>query len=89
MNRTDALPYVSYMVDDTGNERHQTDIPENAVLVGWGCGFELMFVAVWSYLPGIQVDPDEAEELAIDLLQERAWFAHHPPPAADFVITGE
>lgn len=99
MNREQALPYVSFGVDDAlasytrdGNQMvagiYRRDIPANAVLVGWQAGFELLFVAVWSYLPDTKLEAGEAEELARDLLQERRWFADNDnPPAADYVLT--
>jgi hypothetical protein len=87
MKREQALPYVSFAVDDALAERSVTDIPANARLVGWQCGPEPLFVAVWSYLPGTILDDDEAEELARDLLKERCWFVDDKnPPDADYVI---
>jgi hypothetical protein len=86
MNRTEALPFVSYAVDDALSERAPTDAPENARLVGWHCRAEPLFVAVWSYL-GVTLDDEEAEELARDILQERRWFADNDnPPPADYVL---
>jgi hypothetical protein len=74
MNREQALPYVAYAVDDALAERHLCEIPDNARLVGWQCGAEPMFVAVWSYLGG-RLSDDEAVDLAVDLLKEKNWFA--------------
>ena len=86
MTRTDALPYVSFAVDDALCERKPSEAPENARLVGYQAGFEPLFVAVWSYLGG-RIDDDQAEELALDLLIEKQWFADcENPPAADYVI---
>jgi hypothetical protein len=84
MTREQALPYVACCVDDALSEREIKDMPANARLVGWQCGFELMFVAVWSYLD-LELDDQEAEELAVELLIERKWFAGKPTPA-DYVI---
>lgn len=74
MTRERALPYVSYCVDDALSERSIKDMPANARLVGWQCGFEPLFVAVWSYLD-VRLGDDEAEEIAADFLCERKWFA--------------
>lgn len=74
MTRDEALPYIAYAVDDALAIRDLKDMPDNARLIGWQCGFEPMFVAVWSYL-GVRLDDDEAVELATDLLVERNWFA--------------
>lgn len=86
MNRVDAIPYVSFYLDDALAVRAAGDMPENARLVGWQCGFEPMFVAVWSYL-GIRLAADVAEDIARDYLIERKWFADcDSPPAADYVL---
>ena len=83
MTKAQALPYVSYAVDDALNERNVSDMPANARLVGWQCGFEPLFVAVWSYL-GNELDDSEAEEIATDLLTEKNWF--HDIKPADYII---
>ena len=80
MNKKQALEYVSYCVDDALCERNIADMPENARLVGWQCGFEPLFVAVWSYL-GVKLSEEEAEEIAIDLLEEKKWFTDESIPA--------
>ncbi|MBT2325505.1 hypothetical protein J7E62_24535 [Variovorax paradoxus] len=88
MNRADALPYVGHCVDDTLNHTEgcrSHDIPDNARLVGWQCGFEPMFVAVWSYLD-IRLEDEEAIDIAIDLLDEIGWFNGEPPREPDHVI---
>jgi hypothetical protein len=86
MKRKDALEYVSYAVDDALSERDPGEAPKNARLVGWQCGFEPLFVAVWSYL-NVKLDDDEAENLAKDLLVEKQWFSDcENPPDADFII---
>jgi hypothetical protein len=77
MNREQAVSYISYCVDDALAERTISDMPTNARFVGWQCGFEPLFVAVWSYL-NVPLDDLEAEELAIDLLSEKKWFADRP-----------
>ena len=85
MRRSEALPYVSYCVDSALSERKLADMPENARLVGWQCGFEPLFVAVWSMFDGVELDEEEAEEIAIDLLVEKSWFADGAKPA-DYII---
>jgi hypothetical protein len=84
MNRSQAIPYIGYCVDDALAERVLSDMPKNARLIGWQCGFEPMFVAVWSYLD-VPLDDEEAEELAMALLIEKRWFAGEPD-AADYVF---
>jgi hypothetical protein len=85
MTRDQASQYIGHCVDDTGKARWLKDMPRNARLVGWQCGFEPMFVAVWSYLPNTRLDDADAEELAADYLSEIGWFAEDPTPA-DYVL---
>jgi hypothetical protein len=74
MTREQALPYVSYYLDDAPSPDHSTtDIKDDARLVGWQCGFEPLFIAVQSYLPGVRIDDEEAIEIATDYLQEIGW----------------
>jgi hypothetical protein len=84
MTREQALPYIAYGVDDALSEMPVKDMPPNARLVGWQCGFEPLFVAVWSYLD-FDLDDKEAEELARELLIEKNWF-NGPWKPADYVI---
>jgi len=91
MTRELALPYVSFIADDALSFREPAGLPcdeitPNAVLVGWQCGFEPLFVAVKSHLSGIAIDPDEAVELATDGLIERNWFSGEPRQP-DYVIS--
>lgn len=67
-----------YAVVREGNPSKRLDDPTAApcypsVLVGWQCGFEPLFVAVHSYLD-VKLTDYEAEELAVDYLEERGWF---------------
>lgn len=84
MQRADAIPYIAFCVDDAMSVRSIEDMPANARLVGWQCGFEPMFVAVWSYLD-VKLGDDEAEALASDMLEERKWFSGEATPA-DYVL---
>lgn len=91
MTREQARDYISFCVDDALGVRSIDDMPANARLIGWQCGFEPMFVAVWSY-PGDtkgnidRVDDDDAVEIAIDILMERKWFADNEPRQPDFIF---
>ena len=82
----DALPYVAYVIDDALNVKEYTGqyIPEWSVLIGWQCGFEPLFIAVYSYLD-IELDDQEAEELATDYLEEIKWF-NGDKKACDYII---
>lgn len=84
MNKTQAMPYVAVALDDALAVRDVSAIPDNARLVGWQCGFEPMFVAVFSYL-GVKLDDAEAENIATDYLREKAWFSGEPT-AADYIL---
>jgi hypothetical protein len=90
LTREQAREYISFCVDDALNERSIDDMPDNARLVGWQCGFEPFIVAVWSYLPGIKLLDVDAEDIATDLLVERAWFStmgvDGDPPPPDFIL---
>lgn len=86
MLRSDAIPYVSFVVDDSGSGRELGADPHAivresgerfkhpSVLVGWQCGFEPLFVAVHSYLD-VRLDDSDAEEMAREYLEERGWFS--------------
>jgi hypothetical protein len=81
MNREQARALVGYAVDDACSRRHICEIPDpdtNVRYVGWQCGFEPMFVAVWSCLPNVRLDAVDAEDLARDLLHEVGWFSGEP-----------
>jgi hypothetical protein len=97
MNRTQAIPYVAYIVDDAGSGRtlgadphaivrspEMSDFKYASALVGWQCGFEPLFVAVHSYLD-VALTEEEATELATDYLDEIGWFSNGPTDP-DFVI---
>lgn len=85
MKREDAIPYLrSEAVDNALAFRRVEDRPENARFIGWQCGAEPMFVAVWSYL-GDRLDDDEAIELVVDYLCEKGWFADGPTKP-DYVL---
>ncbi len=80
MTREQAIPHILYCVDDALADRSLSDMPANARLVGWQCGFEPLFVAVWSHLSDTQgnldrIDDNDAVEIATDLLDEEKWFA--------------
>lgn len=86
----DYASYVSYIADDAGSFRRPAGLPcdeptELDVLVGWQCGFEPLFVRVRSYL-GVEIDNDEAVELATDGLNEIGWFGAEGPREPDYII---
>jgi len=96
MERQDAIEYVGFVVDDAGAGRDLDDDPHAiireagdqfqypSVLVGWQCGFEPLFVAVHSYLD-VELDEDEAAEMATEFLAERNWFIGEPKEP-DYII---
>ncbi len=86
MTRAQSLPYLAYVLDDGLSPHPLSDLKANARLVGWQCGFEPLFVAVQSYLPGVLLDESDAEEIAIDYLLEIGWFADSTRTEPDYVI---
>lgn len=79
MTRNQALPYIGHILDDALSPDHSMDdLRADAVLVGWQCGFEPMFVAVQSCIPGVVLDADDATEIATDYLTEIGWFSNEP-----------
>lgn len=87
MTKAEALPFVAHYLDDAQGIRQAAFMPDlsRVRLVGWQCGFEPLFVAVWSYLPNTRLDAEEAEEIAADYLAEIKWFSGEPTPA-DYVL---
>ena len=79
MNYADAIPYISYIADDSLSARPYSgeQLPPKTILVGWQCGFEPLFVAVYSYLD-VELTCAEAEEIAKDYLAEINWFSDEP-----------
>lgn len=70
-----AMDYVSYVLDTAlSPDRQKSDIKPGHVLVGWQCGFEPLFVAVVGAYDHENVDETEAEEIALDYLDEIKWF---------------
>lgn len=86
MKRGNAWPYIGYYVDSALAERKQEEMPVNARLIGWQCGFEPMFVAVWSMFEDVKLDDDEAVEIATDLLVEKKWFTGGVPTDPDYIL---
>lgn len=87
MNRTTAIQYIAHCLDDALAVRQLAEMPNNARLIGYQCGYEPLFIAVWSYLPGITLNVDEAEEIARDYLTELGWFADcENPPSAEYTL---
>ena len=82
--RTALLPYIATVIDTALSADHTiNDVDARATLVGWQCGFEPMVIAVISATmdtKGVRdvVDREESEEIAIDYLVERKWFAAGP-----------
>ena len=80
MKFVDALPYVAKIVDTAlsvqdciGSDAGQMLEGKKCELVGWQCGFEPHFIAVVDAYD-CEVEDDEAEEIAVDYLEEQNWF---------------
>jgi|SRR5262252_5877549 len=100
MKRENAIEYVSMIIDDAlgayspdsefAQHPDRTGIVDSDTLIGWQCGFEPMFIAVRSYLPGVVIDWEEAEDLAIDYLTEKKWFSpDRLEREADYIFEGK
>jgi hypothetical protein len=85
--RSQAQPFIAYVLTDALSTLPLSDLLPDATLVGWQCGFEPMVVAVQSYMPRTRVDASDAEEIAADYLAEIGWFSDGPTDA-DFIIEG-
>ena len=89
MSRDHVTPNVSFVVDDALNGREVGADPNayvrykgdewkySSILIGWQCGYECLFVAVHSYID-VQLETEEAIEIATDFLAERDWFSGEP-----------
>jgi len=86
MNRADALPYIAHVLTDALGALPLDQLRPDATLIGWQCGFEPMFVAVQSYLPGVTIDADDAEGIAVDYLDEMGWFADGPTEPDHYIL---
>lgn len=83
----DYLPYVSHVLDTAlSPNRAKSDIGTGSMLVSFQCGFEPLVVAVVGAYDGEQVEAEEAEEIAVDYLEEIGWFGEEGPREADLVI---
>lgn len=69
ITKQELIPYIGHCLDDALSVRRAEDMPDNARLVVYQCGFETRVIAVWSYL-GCRLDEYEAEEIATDYLLE-------------------
>ena len=72
--------YAGYVVDDALSGRkygadQYAKCHTNSRIIGWQCGFEPMLVIVNSYLSDVEIETDEAIELATDYLEEINWFS--------------
>ncbi|MGH8010935.1 MAG: hypothetical protein ACREQ4_00385 [Candidatus Binataceae bacterium] len=76
MTREEALPYVSFQMDDAHERRHAkpADVHPDDRLVGFQQDLETVFVAVRSHLPGVRLTDQVSKDLARDYLTEIGWF---------------
>lgn len=88
LNQGRIKELTSFVVDDALAEHPVSAIKDryDVTYVGYQAGFEMLFVAVISYLPGCVVEPDEACEIATDLLLEKKWFADESQTEASIVF---
>lgn len=86
MTRKQAIPYISHIINDALHVDDGLTLSPDARLVGWQCGFEPMFIAVQSYIPGVVIDASDAEDIAIEYLVERGWFGKDGPSEAEYIF---
>jgi hypothetical protein len=79
MKRIQAIPYVSFTIDSHRNIKPVSRVPDNAILVGWQCGFEPLFVAVDS-------DIGDPEQIATSFLEKRCWFSGEPTECDYYIL---
>lgn len=89
LNQDRIKELTSFVVDDALAEHPVSAIKDryDVTYVGFDAGFEPLYVAVISYLPGCTVDAEAACEIAIDLLLEKKWFADESETAPFIVLT--
>ena len=80
MTRQDAHPYVSFVIDTARDAYGINAVDDRAILVGWQCECEPLFVAVIGATVDTagrrdKPDVDTAVEIAANYLDDRGWFA--------------
>jgi len=76
---------ATWAVDDALSPRRPDEAPENARFVGYAVGFNIVWCAVWSHIPGLRLDEHEAEEIANDYMFEAGW-TQDENITADYVL---
>ena len=74
MTRQDAEKHVRYRLDTAESDESQA-LLDKCTLVGWQCGFEPLFVAVYDYVLDCRPTEEDAEEIASGYLSEIGWFS--------------
>ena len=84
-NREQALKYVSYVIDEYGKQLPESELdPKSAILVGWQCGFEPMYVAIKSEDSAITSEVD-AEDIVRAFLEKKKWFSGGVSKDCDYI----
>lgn len=76
---------ATWAVDDALCPRKPHEAPENARYVGYATGHNVTWCAVFSYIPGLELEAHEAEEIANDYMYEAGW-TQDPNITADYVL---
>jgi len=74
MTREQAEQYVHWRIDTALSPDSSAPL-DKCALIGWQCGFEPAFVAVYDYIRDGRPDEEEAVEIAMDYLMEIGWLA--------------
>jgi hypothetical protein len=76
-NRKQALEYVGHVITPDGKKLPANSInPKTAILVGWQCGFEPMYVAIQDEDGDeLSLSDIDAEDIAKKYLTKINWFS--------------
>ena len=76
-NRKQALKYVGHVITENGKKLPESSLnPKTAILVGWQCGFEPMYVAIQDEDGDVLSLSDiDAEDIAKEYLTKINWFS--------------
>ena len=78
-NRKQALEYVGHVITPDGKKLPEKSLdPKTAILVGWQCGFEPMYVAIQDEDGDeLSLSDSDAEGIAKKYLTKINWFSEN------------
>lgn len=86
-SREQAFKYVSFVISEEGKELPPDSLNQKtAILVGWQCGFEPLFVAIQDEDgEELHVSEADAEDIAKEFLLKKKWFSENEAEDCDYV----